>query len=145
MFIISHGNKRENNLNNSLDFFRKKLRKLYYAENIKKCERRLTMRSKFKFKGVMMLTGCTLVMTSISIYASEVPQIHQQKMVPQQQVILSISDNILEGKQSENGNEKGIFTTKYRVSVKKATMRFGPGTNYPSLGTLYKDDVVWVR
>ena len=34
---------------------------------------------------------------------------------------------------SEN-TEKGILTTKYRVSVSKATMRSGPGTSYTSLG-----------
>lgn len=102
-------------------------------------------KNKLKFTGVMMLTGYTLIMTSVSAYASEVPQIQQQKIVSQQQMILNISDNILEGQRSENGDAKGIFTTKYRVSVKKATMRSGPGTNYPSLGTLYKDDVVWVQ
>ena len=45
---------------------------------------------------------------------------------------------------SEN-TEKGILTTKYRVSVSKATMRSGPGTSYTSLGILYKNDIVWVR
>ena len=44
---------------------------------------------------------------------------------------------------SEN-TEKGILTTKYRVSVSKATMRSGPGTSYTSLGILYKNDIVWV-
>lgn len=45
---------------------------------------------------------------------------------------------------SEN-TEKGILTTKYRVSVSKATMRSGPGTSYTSFGILYKNDIVWVR
>lgn len=39
----------------------------------------------------------------------------------------------------------GLLTTKYRVTVNKATMRSGPGTNYSALGILYKNDVVWVR
>ena len=38
---------------------------------------------------------------------------------------------------SEN-TEKGILTTKYRVSVSKATMRSGPGTSYTSLGIYIK-------
>lgn len=38
----------------------------------------------------------------------------------------------------------GLFTTKYRVCVSQTAMRSGPGTNYPSLGTLYRDDIVWV-
>lgn len=55
-----------------------------------------------------------------------------------------MSRNIsLEGRPEEN-EPYGLFTTKYRVSATKATMRSGPGTNYPSSGTLYKNDVVWV-
>lgn len=51
------------------------------------------------------------------------------------------SENIFPG---EN-KTKGFFTTKYKVSVNKATMRSGPGTRYSSLGILYKNDIVWVR
>ena len=56
--------------------------------------------------------------------------------------ILTISDVTTYA--AEN-TEKGILTTKYRVSVSKATMRSGPGTSYTSLGILYKNDIVWVR
>lgn len=51
-----------------------------------------------------------------------------------------------ESKITMDTNEaKRLFRTKYRVCVSKATMRSGPGTNYSSLGILYKNDVIWVQ
>lgn len=55
------------------------------------------------------------------------------------------SNNFVTKNISEEDNARGILTTKYRVSITKVTMRSGPGTNYSSIGTLYKNDVVWVR
>lgn len=40
---------------------------------------------------------------------------------------------------------KPFFTTKYRVCVSKTTVRAGAGTNYSALGTLYKNDIVYVH
>ena len=37
-----------------------------------------------------------------------------------------------------------IFTKKYKVCVKKTTIRKGPGTSYASDGIIYKNDIVYV-
>lgn len=52
---------------------------------------------------------------------------------------------IQESEEDSSLTKAPLFTTRYVVCVNKATMRSGPGNNYSSLGTLYKNDVVWVR
>ena len=60
----------------------------------------------------------------------------------EQKVSISAEQN---SEENELNAKSPLFTTKYVVNVKKATMRSGPGTSYSSMGTLYKNDVVWVR
>lgn len=76
---------------------------------------------------MVLVSGVT---TSAKVAASE------------QNVCISTEQNLEE---NELNAKSPLFTTKYVVNVKKATMRSGSGTSYSSMGTLYKNDVVWVR
>ena len=88
------------------------------------------------FTGVMMC--CMIVIPGTITHAAEISE--RGGEVKQVESNNFVTKNI-----SEEDNARGILTTKYRVSVTKVTMRSGPGTNYSSIGTLYKNDVVWVR
>lgn len=46
---------------------------------------------------------------------------------------------------STQEEEKSILTTKYRVSVEKAVIRSGKGSQYSVLMTVYKNDVIEVQ
>lgn len=69
---------------------------------------------------MVLVSGVT---TSAKVAASE------------QNVCISTEQNLEE---NELNAKSPLFTTKYVVNVKKATMRSGPGTSYSSMGTLYK-------
>lgn len=99
------------------------------------------MRKKIVFNAVGMFMCCMLVIPGITVHATEL----SKRGEGVNKVEVYHADSLSSSEISENGNAKGILTTKYRVSVSKATMRSGPGANYSSLGTLYKNDVVWVR
>ena len=92
---------------------------------------------------------CAMIMGTLSfsgnkIYAAENSIIGERENVKTEMFVYTSAD-AYDGKLPGENEAKGILTTKYRVSVNKATMRSGPGTNYSSLGTLNKNDVVWVR
>lgn len=101
------------------------------------------MRKKLVSVGIGLMSVCMMSAPATKTHAAEMPAMQSQDV--RMETYLGVPDNNLEGRLPEGNEAKGLFTTKYRVSVSKATMRSGPGTNYSSLGTLYKNDVVWVQ
>ena len=101
------------------------------------------MRKKIVSIGIGLMSVCMISVSTTKTHAAEMPVMHLQDV--RTETLFNIPDNSFGGRLPEENEAKGLFTTKYRVSVSKATMRSGPGTNYPSLGTLYKNDVVWVQ
>lgn len=91
-----------------------------------------------------MLSICMVTVAGITTHAAEISVKGGRESIRIESFI-STTDGTSQRKLPLENEAKGLFTTKYRVSVNKATMRSGPGTNYSSLGTLYKNDVVWVR
>lgn len=93
------------------------------------------MKKRIRSLSVGLTALCLVSLFGIKTLAGEVTQTRTP---------VKTENGLLERRGAEE-QEKGIFTTKYRVSVNKATMRSGPGTSYPSLGTLYKNDIIGVR
>ena len=100
---------------------------------------------KKKILSVVLVGGlafCGMSGTQINSYAAELDVSNTENYTEEAYGLL---EEDLNGMDLDEQKERGIFTTKYRVSVSRVTMRSGPGTNYSSLGTLYKNDIVWVR
>ena len=87
------------------------------------------MKKKFLANSVGIIAMCLVMVPGMTTYAKDT---HSEEKAA-----------IME--QSELPANAPLFTTKYYVSAKKTTIKSGPGTNYSSMGTLYKNDVLWVK
>ena len=83
-----------------------------------------------------------MVIPNLTVEAAEKSD---EKNTNDMETVSYVFDDVLHTETSNEKKDRGLLTTKYRVIVNKVIMRLGPGVNYPSLGTIYRDDVVWVR
>lgn len=102
------------------------------------------MKKKVISNYVRVLSFCMVIVSGNVTHATEI-SIKEEGEKTRTESYISMINDFSQGRVYEENEAKGIFTTKYRVSVSKATMRSGPGTEYASLGTLHKNDIVWVR
>ena len=82
------------------------------------------MKKKIVSTCVGMLSICMVVVSGITTYAAEMPVNGGRENIRIESFIWT-TDGISQGRLPEENEAKGLFTTKYRVSVSKATMRSG--------------------
>ena len=87
------------------------------------------MKKKIIANSVGILAMCLAMVPGMTIYAKDT-RLEEKAAIMEQSALPANAT---------------LFTTKYYVSVKKTTIKSGPGTNYSSMGTLYKNDVLWVK
>ena len=100
------------------------------------------MKQKFAVNLIIVIVYCVMVIPNLTVEAAEKSD---EKNTNDMETVSYVFDDVFHTETSNEKKDRGLLTTKYRVIVNKVIMRSGPGVNYPSLGTIYRDDVVWVR
>ena len=112
------------------------------------------MRKKIVFAGIWLMFLCMMPMPGIHVSAAEgqemlsLSEILGKPKTPKVEALRDRTgrpDRSSAGETSVWSESLGLFSTKYIVTAKKVCMRSGPGYQYPVSGTLYKNDILWVR
>lgn len=95
-----------------------------------------------------LLMANAMIFTPINtVFATEVGNTQITDSTLDENISLEINKtDILDSSVLEDDIDPAwIFTKKYIVTGNDVNIRTGPGTSYPVVGTLYKNDVIYIK